>query len=303
MDSQVEGYVESVFACGGAGALAGILCRPERPAAAGRPAIVFVNAGNAPRTGPGRIYVRLSRSFAALGFACVRFDLSGIGDSPERRDGRPFRVYAPEETRRVMDELGQRLGVEEFVLFGICAGADISFDTACADPRVAGLVLVNGAFVDGEAFADLYHRAERRTMRRYYRKRLLSPRAWGRLLTLRSKLWRHLGRRLRSLFDPDAAPDPCRKHGEPSRDRQKRWRVLARREVPALLMFSEGSVFRDIYRSEVAQALERMYPEDRLRVVVQKATDHTFTLLSAQEKMAAEVSGWLERFAEAGGAP
>jgi alpha/beta superfamily hydrolase len=46
------------------------------------PLIVFTNVSNEDHTGPSRLWVDLSRRWAALGLRCVRFDFSGIGDSP-----------------------------------------------------------------------------------------------------------------------------------------------------------------------------------------------------------------------------
>ncbi len=46
--------------------------------------MLFLNSGRDPHTGPNRMWVDLSRAWAALGFPCYRFDLSGLGDSPVR---------------------------------------------------------------------------------------------------------------------------------------------------------------------------------------------------------------------------
>jgi pimeloyl-ACP methyl ester carboxylesterase len=46
------------------------------------PLVVFMNVSNEDHTGPSRMWVDLSRRWAALGLRCVRFDLSGLGDSP-----------------------------------------------------------------------------------------------------------------------------------------------------------------------------------------------------------------------------
>ena len=48
------------------------------------PKILFLSSGNESHIGPNRLWVDLARRLAGRGFSCLRFDLSGIGDSPVR---------------------------------------------------------------------------------------------------------------------------------------------------------------------------------------------------------------------------
>ena len=64
--------------------LLGILTEPVSPPRG--PAILFLNAGVLHHVGPFGWYVSLARRLAELGFLSLRFDLSGIGDSPLRND-------------------------------------------------------------------------------------------------------------------------------------------------------------------------------------------------------------------------
>ena len=75
--------IEEVTRFGSNGSLVGILSRPMR-SNRNLPAILLLNAGLVHRVGPNRIYVRLARHFAALGFSVLRFDFSGIGDIHDR---------------------------------------------------------------------------------------------------------------------------------------------------------------------------------------------------------------------------
>src|SRR5262245_15562072 len=95
--------------------LAGIVTEPAAAVAPGV-GVVVVNAGVVHRVGPNRMSVRLARALAARGFLAARFDLSGLGDSPARRDALPFEQAAVEETRRVMSSLQKAHGVDRFVL-------------------------------------------------------------------------------------------------------------------------------------------------------------------------------------------
>src|SRR3989442_13379966 len=83
--------------------LIGILTDPpmrngNRP----KPAVILLNPGIVHRVAPGRIYVRMARALAAMGFVVLRFDFSGIGDSAVRHDNLPFDKSAVRETQDAM---------------------------------------------------------------------------------------------------------------------------------------------------------------------------------------------------------
>ena len=116
---------------------------PEAERGKHLPAIIFLNAGIIHHVGPHRLYVKMARSLAAMGFVVLRFDLSGFGDSPGRADNLPFEKSAISETQEAMDVLRAARGTEQFLLSGICSGAMISLSTAYCDPRVVGIIPIN----------------------------------------------------------------------------------------------------------------------------------------------------------------
>jgi len=283
----------------GCQSLVGVLCEPSQASVNGT-AVVFVNAGSTPRSGPNRLYTTLARRLANRGCASLRFDISGIGDSPTAAGLGKFRNYAARQVQEAIDYLHIK-GYRQIVILGLCGGADIAFDAGATDERIAGLILVNGAFVDGDVFADLYHKASRRTTNRFYTARLFSPRRWWRLVTFQSQFWKRLTRR--KEFSPPTPPPcgpsgglPC---GQPtagmaSEDSKHKWETLARRQADVLMIYSEGSVFWDIYKAVNKNFLAAHYPAGRLTVVFHTNADHTFTLLSAQERLANRIEQWLD---------
>ena len=86
-------------------------------------AFAFLNAGVVHRVGPNRMHVTAARRLAARGFLCVRFDLSGLGDSSSRRDATPVDHAVVLETTEVLSTLQREYGVGRFVLAGLCSGA------------------------------------------------------------------------------------------------------------------------------------------------------------------------------------
>ncbi len=63
--------------------LVGLLTEPVNPDP-GAPAVLILNSGVMHHVGTCRMSVRLARAFADQGVAALRFDFSGIGDSPSR---------------------------------------------------------------------------------------------------------------------------------------------------------------------------------------------------------------------------
>ena len=273
----------------GSQSLVGVLCEP---AAANGAVVIFVNAGSTHRCGPNRVYTNLARHLASVGYASLRFDIAGIGDSPAAIGLGKFRDYAAKQVQEAIDYLEHIKGFERFVIFGLCGGADIAFDVGAADERVSELILINGAFVDGDTFASLYHKASRKTTNRFYASRLFSPRRWWRLITFQSRFWNRFARRGKEPITPQLA---C---GQPtaemaSTNSREKWMTLALRNVGILLIYSEGSVFWDIYKEANRDYLKTNYPVNCLTVAFHKNTDHTYTLLSAQDRMINQIKTWL----------
>ena len=176
--------------------LLGIVTEPPRDVASeSAPGVVLINAGLVHRIGPNRLYVKLARQLAALGLPVLRFDLSGLGDSRARTDGVPIDERAVVETRTAMSYLASTRQLERFVLVGLCSGADDAFRTACADPRVVGLLLIDPCL-----YPSTSH-----TVHGYLR-RLIRPRAWVSLLTGKSDLWKRVGQLARPA-SPGAATE------------------------------------------------------------------------------------------------
>lgn len=145
----------------------------------GRPAVIFLNSGILHRVGSCRLHVRLARALSAAGFHTLRFDYSGIGDSDQRKDSLPFEESAVVETREAMDYLSKAKGATRFILIGLCSGADMAHETAVADERVAGMVLL-----DAWAYKTMGYKLRR------YGPKLLDFGAWRHSVGVRWKLWR-----------------------------------------------------------------------------------------------------------------
>ena len=91
MDYRVGFMKEEAVVFGATSSLVGVVTDPVVGARDKEdlPAIILLNAGIAHRVAPHRLYVNMARRFADMGFTVLRFDFSGVGDSPLRQDNLP----------------------------------------------------------------------------------------------------------------------------------------------------------------------------------------------------------------------
>ena len=108
----------------GAENLFGIVTEIEDAKVSPMPAVLLLNAGRLPHSGPGRLWVEMARSWAAEGVRVLRFDLGGLGDSPTRQGHQPDVSYPAEAIEDVVDA-ARFIAPEnpvDVVLVGLCSG-------------------------------------------------------------------------------------------------------------------------------------------------------------------------------------
>lgn len=288
---------EHAFLFGSQQALVGVVSEPSGPSRCegepGRLGVLFLNAGVIHRVGPSRLYVTLARAVTEFGCVGVRFDHSGIGDSPVRRDGLPFEESAIAEAREAMDWLQRTQGATRFVLVGLCSGAVTSFDTAVVDERVAGIVLINPQGFDQRPEWNEYV-VNRGRARRYLTRSLFSAKSWWNALTGRVDY-----RRLASVF---------RDHVMMRRDRASRSVVsavvsrvaadlakLEARGVRTLLLCSEGDDGIE-YMNVILGGDVRRLRSEHVLVEILPGADHSLTLCDSQRRVVRCVREWMVAF-------
>ena len=93
---------EQVFQFGPNETLTGVFTVPEAINTQ-RPVVLILNAGITHRCGPFRLHVDIARRLARAGFATMRMDLSGLGDSRVRSDVGENEDRAMLDARDAMD--------------------------------------------------------------------------------------------------------------------------------------------------------------------------------------------------------
>ncbi len=254
--------------------LVGVLHQPHGPVRQDT-AVILLNAGLVHRIGPFRGYVHLARAFAAAGYAVLRFDQGGLGDSELTRHAGVERRVA--ELQAATELVVNRTGVERFVLGGICSGADDAFYLAGLDPRVSGVILL-----DGPAY-----RAGSFWWRRVLDK-LLSPREVVR--TLREN------RKGRPAAE-DYREFPPHAHAVAQIER------LVARDVRLLFLHTTGNAHYINHRQQFFTSFGRFAKAPQVHLELWRDCDHTFYLRRDRERLQHTLGAWLQREFGASRAP
>lgn len=282
---------EQAALLGASRGLAAIVTDPPHGAAAAGIAAICLNAGVIHRVGPSRLYVHVARALAAAGWTAARFDHSGLGDSPVRKDGLPFEQTAVLEAREVMEAVRQSRGIERFVLIGLCSGAVTAFDTALIDDRVIGVLMINPWGFDQSAEWNDYV-ANRGRARKYWRRSVFSLDSWRRALTGRIDYRRLVGVLRRQAADV-VAPAPVIKTvaTRVAADLER----LLHRGVRVLLVCSEGDEGIEYMNVILGRDVRGVPRHPAFEVEIMPGADHSLTLLDSQRRVVQSIRDWAGR--------
>lgn len=290
-EAQLFGKYESII---------GITTDPETPNGTG---VLLLNAGLIHRVGPNRLYVKLAREMAKMGFTVLRFDLSGIGDSKVRPDNLPFEKSNVDDTRQAMDYLQKTRGIEQFLLIGHCAGAVNSFWTSLEDTRVIGVGLLNLESGDQQWDEYDYKRKVSRYYENYYGKAALTDSSrWKRLLTgqvdyvsiarnvFQSIIWNKISN---VIFRYKSKVSKSQEVVDSMREVFiKGLESLAARNASIMLIYAESSTGLERMQLMVGQDLRAMKESGKLQMEIIRGSDHTFTLLHTQKALFNVLETW-----------
>jgi hypothetical protein len=255
--------------------LIGILGEPSvAAAAADRPAVVLLNAGLLHRVGPFGLYVEICRRLTEAGFFTFRFDPTGLGDSAASADSRPIDEREQQDVVIAMDYLAATKGCREFVLAGLCSGADNAYHVALRDRRVVGMI-----WLDGFANRSLGYYL------RHYLPRFVSGRTWMRLM-------RRTAKRIRSSMGQAIEPMALREF--PEKEMLKRGlRTLADAGVRMLLIYTGGVRKYYNHPDQLQRTLGRLGVEGQVIEEFYPDFDHVYTLMEDREKIIDRIGQWV----------
>jgi pimeloyl-ACP methyl ester carboxylesterase len=257
----------------------GILTEPDQHTRKG-PAILLFNVGLNHHVGPHRMNVELARSLSERGYVSLRFDLSGLGDSEPRKDNRSDEERAELDLGDAMDLVGERTGIREFVVVGLCSGVDPAHAVAVTDRRVRGAV-----FIDGYAY----------TTRGYYAREMVD-RAMRVFAGANYRRWYR--RVILPVLDPSARPkdgsNPIFDRTFPPREQFKRdLDTMLRRGVSIFFLYTRQAYFFNHRNQFVKMIGVRTLPVG-VEVERQVGADHVFTSTFERARGVRRIADWVE---------
>jgi pimeloyl-ACP methyl ester carboxylesterase len=253
--------------------------------------VLLLNAGLIHRIGPNRIYVKMARMLASMGFVVLRFDFSGIGDSGPRKDKLPVTESMIDEMRQAMDYLEQFKNIKQFICIGLCDGATAAGQISVADYRVRKAVLIDPPVPENPQSTLIAYS-------KYYSKRaLFNPHSWLKFLLMRSS-YRNIcdavRMEIKAIFRPGHSQ--IRETPEVTSALNKFFQTLRTRGTKLLIVYSEdseGDIGERYFLDVVKEEYRMMQDSGFLTTEKLNGTDHLVTPLASQEELLSLISKWV----------
>jgi pimeloyl-ACP methyl ester carboxylesterase len=258
---------------------------------------VLLNAGALRRIGPGRLWVELSRDWAARGIRTVRLDLEGLGDadgdiSPYADTADLYSQHLVDQTLAVVDQLAERGLGSRFILGGLCSGAFWSFHAALEDPRVESAFLLNPRALYFDTRLDEVRDARKA-------RGAASASAWKRVASGQIK-----PSRAAELLGA-AAKAPFRARADNAAHAARREKIdaaleqLATTDKRLLFLFGDDEPLYDEMTADAQTAVIERAPHMRLERI--PGRDHSFRPISSQRHVKAVLDRAIEAELSAAG--
>ncbi|MGD8309575.1 MAG: hydrolase 1, exosortase A system-associated [Chromatiales bacterium] len=261
--------------------------------------VLVVVGGPQTRVGSHRQFVLLARHLAGGGVPTMRFDYRGMGDS----EGKPrtFETVG-EDIRAALDAFALACpSLERFAIWGLCDAASAAAFYAAADPRVAGIALLNPWVRTERGQASAF-------VRDYYPRRLFSFSLWRKVLRREFRaavsfgafvdnLLRAGAPRIRRAGTSREGPGGCPWPEEGSSLPGKVLDALERFDGAVLLVLSgrdlTASEFKGVVRG--SPAWRRLLAADRVTRRELEEADHTFSNATWRDQVERWTLDWLRR--------
>lgn len=289
--------------------LFGVLTEPAENATA-RPWIVMLNGGAADHIGPGRLHVQLARHLAALGYPCLRLDISGLGDSPTsdaRHENDAYAATAFRDVARTCDYLNVLQPDRPIVLMGLCSGAYAAFQSAVQLPHPALIesILLNPlTFFWREGMSLTASPTQRLQTWHYYRSIVFDTDNWRQLFSGRpgmgiaravQRFFQRMFPRVTHTLLPTIARDTGSDYGHPQKeDLSADLSRVATRSRKLGMFVSEGDPGHFLLMHQARRKALKLIRKGQLKCFFVKDADHTFSTEAARRSLTQSLTEYLE---------
>jgi len=274
--------------------LLGILSLPL--AGAADTAVLIVVGGPQYRVGSHRQFVSLARALASAGFATLRFDLTGMGDS--EGDKSSFEVAGP-DIRAAIDALSLACPMaSRFVVWGLCDGASAAMMFATGDARVSGVIAANPWARSDATLATT-------RLKHYYTARLLQREFWAKLIKGGLQWRQSLRALLGSVRDARApgAADGGHTSGQPFQSVMADGLAKFRGRVLLILSGNDLTAREFIEFTRSSKAWRGLLERSNVSRIDLADADHTFSRREWQQRVEADSIAWLNAMRAGASAP
>ncbi len=258
--------------------LVGVLTQPrDLPSSI---SVVILSAGILHRVGPSRVSVHLARRLAGAGCTVLRFDLSGIGDSPMDPGASSLEASVLADIDDAITTALEESESDGVILLGFCSGADNAYHVAADNPRVKGVVLFDPSIERTKGF---YRRKTLRLLR--------SPRAWMSLISGRS-LYLRVKERLAG--SPPRPPEFFMLLTSKGGEYLRRAKAGLEAGVRYCFILSGGTKEYCNSPAQVEEALPGVFSPDHMEVVLRSEMNHILSRKEDQEWLSKKVVAWIK---------
>ncbi|MEW6442075.1 MAG: alpha/beta fold hydrolase [bacterium] len=295
--------------------LRGIL-HPPSPDRKRGVSVLLLNTGLNDMTGWHRVQVKLARHLARLGYAVLRFDDAGIGDSegdiPDESIVKIFAriesgLFVPDALAAV-DFMVGRFSEDRLVCIGFCGGGVTAVHAAAGDTRICGMVDVGGPVtLSSEEHLQKTDPWEARNHVRSYRAKIFQIGPWIRFLSGGKDygtVFRSLLHYLRHLIGGRYREPPKGRAAENDNPRNlnrlffSSFEKYARSMRPLLFYFAELDAATWEFKKHFLNRYKPspLWSDSLFRFVEIQKANHIFSDPDSREQMKRDLVDWLRRF-------
>lgn len=286
MNAASHYYTEETRCFGPDQRLIGTLTLPRSPAMRPMPGLILLNAGILPRIGPHRLNVELARAAALHGVPAIRFDFPGLGDSGFSSSKLPHDEQALESIQHAMQQLsGTTSAPDQFLIAGLCSGADVGLMMAKRDIRVVGLFMIEPYYYPNAFSKPL------RIIRR------LKQYGFGRALKRLLELRRQTGT---NATAKSADPRPMNPEEEARSTPNAQvfaqdLSMLLERGAHLELIYANSLMGSFDLRQHHRKIFKTLRHHRHFHVELVPDTDHSFTPIAARKLLVSRLTDWIKQ--------